>query len=132
MIFIPMIVLSFRIFLDQFWIRTPIRYPGLEEKIKFQIGRMVSNIYVIYYFTYGLYPGIIMLAYFTWIESAYYYINDNIPRKYLLASCMFVFAWTMQFIGHEIEGNKPAMFDSISQAFTAAPLFSIQAFLPSF
>jgi uncharacterized membrane protein YGL010W len=132
MIFIPMIVLSFRIFLDQFWIRTPIRYPGFEEKIKFQIGRMVSNIYVIYYFTYGLYPGIIMLAYFTWIESAYYYINDNIPRKYLLASCMFVFAWTMQFIGHEIEGNKPAMFDSISQAFTAAPLFSIQAFLPSF
>lgn len=132
MIFIPMIVLSFRIFLDQFWIRTPIQYPGLEEKIKFQIGRMASNIYVIYYFTYGLYPGIIMLAYFTWIESAYYYINDNIPRKYLLASCMFVFAWTMQFIGHEIEGNKPAMFDSISQAFTAAPLFSIQAFLPSF
>jgi uncharacterized membrane protein YGL010W len=132
MIFIPMIVLSFRIFLDQFWIRTPIQYPGLEKNFNFQIGRMVSNIYVIYYFTYGLYPGIIMLAYFTWIESAYYYINDNIPRKYLLASCMFVFAWTMQFIGHEIEGNKPAMFDSISQAFTAAPLFSIQAFLPSF
>ena len=45
---------------------------------------------------------------------------------------MFVFAWTMQFIGHEIEGNKPALFDSVSQAFTAAPLFSIQAFLPGF
>jgi len=38
----------------------------------------------------------------------------------------------MQFIGHGIEGSRPALFDNISQAFTAAPLFSIQAFLPAF
>jgi len=132
MLFIPIIVLSFRIFLDRFWIGIPMRWPGLTEKITLCLGRLASNFYVIYYFTYGLYPGMVMLIYFYWIEYAYFYIHDNIPRKYLLASCMFVFAWTMQFIGHEIEGNKPAMFDSIWQAFTAAPLFSIQAFLPSF
>ncbi len=130
MIFIPLIVLSFRIFLSEVYISQPwFNWPGLKEKISFLVGRLLSNIYVIYYFTYGWHEGFLMLVYFTWIECAYYYINDNIPRKYLLASCMFIFAWTMQFIGHEIEGNKPALFDSVSQAFTAAPLFSIQAFL---
>ena len=130
MIFIPLIVLSIRIFLSEVYIGQPwLNWPGLREKIKFGVGRLLSNIYVIYYFTYGLQEGFLMLVYFTWIECAYYYINDNIPRKYLLAFCMFIFSWTMQFIGHQIEGNKPALFDSLSQAFTAAPLFSIRAFL---
>lgn len=133
MIFIPMIVLSVRILLSEFYIGQPFfNWPGLKEKIKFKLGRLLSNIYVIYYFTYGMYPGLIMLVYFTWIEAAFYYINENIKRKYFLAFCMFALGWTMQFIGHGIEGSKPALFDSISQAFTAAPLFSIQAFLPTF
>ncbi len=130
MIFIPLIVLSIRIFLSEVYIGQPwFNWPGLREKMKFRVGRLLSNIYVIYYFTYGWQEGFLMLVYFTWIECAYYYINDNIPRKYLLAFYIFVFSWTMQFIGHEIEGNKPALFDSLSQAFTAAPLFSIRAFL---
>ena len=111
---------------------SPVCKNTFPSKIKFGIGRLLSHIYVIYYFTYGLYPGFVMLVYFTWIEAAYYYIHDNIPRKYFLAFCMFALGWTMQFIGHAIEGRKPALFDSLSQAFTAAPLFSIQAFLPDF
>ena len=133
MIFIPMIVLSVRILLSEFYIGQPFfNWPGLTSKIKFGIGRLLSHIYCIYYFTYGWYQGLVMLVYFTWIEAAYYYIHDNIPRKYFLAFCMFALGWTMQFIGHAIEGRKPALFDSLSQAFTAAPLFSIQAFLPAF
>lgn len=133
MIFIPMIVLSVRILLSEFYIGQPFfNWPGLTSKIKFGIGRLLSHIYCIYYFTYGWYQGLVMLVYFTWIEAAYYYIHDNIPRKYFLAFCMFALGWTMQFIGHAIEGRKPALFDSLSQAFTAAPLFSIQAFLPDF
>ena len=133
MIFIPMIVLSVRILLSEFYIGQPFfNWPGLNKKIRLGLGRLLTHIYVIYYVTYGFYPGFIMLAYFTWIEAAFYYINDNIKKKYFLAFCMFIFGWTMQFIGHGIEGSKPALFDSISQAFTAAPLFSIQAFLPTF
>ena len=133
MIFIPMIVLSVRILLSEFYIGQPFfNWPGLTSKIKFGIGRLLSHIYCIYYFTYGWYQGLVMLVYFTWIEAAYYYIHDNIQRKYFLAFCMFALGWTMQFIGHAIEGRKPALFDSLSQAFTAAPLFSIQAFLPDF
>ena len=133
MIFIPMIVLSVRILLSEFYIGQPFfNWPGLSLKIKFGLGRLMSQIYTIYYFTYGWYPGFVMLIYFTWIEAIFYYINDNIKRKYFLAFCMFTMGWTMQFIGHGIEGSKPALFDSLSQAFTAAPLFSIQAFLPNF
>ena len=133
MIFIPMIVLSVRILLSEFYIGQPFfNWPGLSLKIKLGLGRLMSQIYAIYYFTYGWYPGFVMLIYFTWIEAAFYYINDNIERKYFLAFCMFTMGWTMQFIGHGIEGSKPALFDSLSQAFTAAPLFSIQAFLPNF
>jgi uncharacterized membrane protein YGL010W len=132
-IFIPVIVLSIRIFLSEFYIGQPFwNWPGLKLKMKFGLGRLLSHIYAIYYFTYGWYPGFVMLIYLTWIEAMFNYIQDNIPRKYFLASCMFIFGWTMQFIGHDIEGNKPALFDSVSQAFTAAPLFSIQAFLPTF
>ena len=72
MIFIPVIVLSFRIFLSEVYIGQPFwNWPGLKEKMGFYIGRLLSTIYVIYYFTYGIYPGFVMLAYFSWIEFAY-------------------------------------------------------------
>ena len=134
MIFIPVIVLSIRVLINEFYIANEnIKYPGSKKfPMKFYIGRILSTIYIIYYFTYGMWPGFAMLAYFSWIEFANAYIQDNIPRKYLLSSCMFVFGWTMQFIGHGIEGNRPALIDSVSQAFLGAPLFSIQAFLPDF
>jgi uncharacterized membrane protein YGL010W len=132
-IFIPIIVLSIRIFLNEFYIANEnIKYPGLKFPMKLYIGRLLTTIYVLYYFIYGMMPGIAMLIYFSSIEFANSYIQFNIPRKYFLASCMFVFGWTMQFIGHGIEGNRPAIIDSVSQAFLGAPLFSIQAFLPSF
>ena len=40
-----------------------------------------------------------------------------------------IFSWIMQFIGHGIfEGNRPALMDSIKQAFLMAPLFSYYEF----
>jgi uncharacterized membrane protein YGL010W len=39
---------------------------------------------------------------------------------------MFVLSWLMQFLGHAIEGRRPALLDSISSAFLEAPLFSIR------
>ena len=43
---------------------------------------------------------------------------------------IFVCAWILQFIGHAIEGKKPALMDGLSQAFKEAPLFSISYILP--
>ena len=36
----------------------------------------------------------------------------------------------MQFVGHAIEGNRPALFDSLIQTFTQAPVFSLSYILP--
>ena len=130
-IFIPFIILSIRILIDKFYIGI-ISKNSTIKPLRLSLAYPIMTFYIFYYFTYGFFPGLIMNIYFACIEMMYSYIHDNIPRKYLLAFCMFIFGWTMQFIGHGIEGSRPALFDNISQAFTAAPLFSIQAFLPAF
>jgi len=35
-------------------------------------------------------------------------------------------AWTLQFFGHYIEGNKPALLDSLSSTIFQAPLYSVK------
>ena len=50
---------------------------------------------------------------------------------FLLIRFLLVLGWSMQFIGHWIEGYRPALTDSISQAFVSAPLFSMQYFFPN-
>jgi len=43
---------------------------------------------------------------------------------------LFLLSWMAQFLGHAIEGSRPALITSISQAFTEAPLFSVSYILP--
>ena len=41
------------------------------------------------------------------------------------------FAWISQFIGHYIEGNRPALLTSLSQAVFQAPLFTLEYIFPN-
>ena len=127
---IPMIVLSLRILTNNiiFFIDDGPRWIKI---MPFNVGRLLSNILIFYYFSYGWFPGLTMFVYFTIIEFMNHYIQSNIEKKYFVAWCLFCFGWTMQFIGHGIEGKKPALFDSIGQAFTGAPIFSMQFFYPN-
>lgn len=43
---------------------------------------------------------------------------------------IFILSWTFQFLGHYIEGNRPALFTSLSQSISQAPLFSISYIIP--
>ena len=56
---------------------------------------------------------------------------DDLKLKDIPNFKLFTFAWTMQFIGHYIEGNRPALLDSVSQAFLQAPLFTVSTLFPS-
>jgi uncharacterized membrane protein YGL010W len=127
---IPMIVLSMRILTNNILLFIQ-DAPIYRNIIPFSLGRILSSIYVLYYFTYGWVPGLVMCSYFTAIEFTNLYIQRNIDKKYFVAWCLFCFGWTMQFIGHGIEGRKPALVDSVGQAFTGAPIFSMQFFYPS-
>ncbi len=44
--------------------------------------------------------------------------------------CVFIGSWIFQFFGHYIEGNRPALMDSLLQTFIEAPVFSLSYILP--
>ena len=66
--FIPLIVLSIRILTNNviFYFRdSPYLFT---RNFPFSLGRILSNIYVTFYFTYGSFPGLVMLVYFSIID----------------------------------------------------------------
>ena len=65
-----------------------------------------------------------MLGYYTLVD---YYSEKWTKRRYWFMESMIVFisSWILQFIGHYIEGSRPALMDSLTTAVTQAPLFSI-------
>jgi len=77
-----------------------------------------------YFFTYGSSTFILMLTYYSFID---YLCEKWIRRKNWFMESMIVFisSWILQFIGHYIEGSRPALMDSLTTAVTQAPLFSI-------
>jgi len=126
---IPLIVFSTNELIKDFYIVNDlINYPGIKFPIKLYITWLIHNIYTIYYFYYyGLYPGLIMTVYFTSIR----YLSYKLNIKKTTALKMFSLSWILQFIGHFIEGNRPAILDSLSQALLGAPLYSFQLIFPN-
>ena len=57
-----------------------------------------------------------------WGSVFTFYLNVEYAIRY--AIYMNIFGWVSQFIGpYYFEGNRPALMDSIVQAFITAPLF---------
>ena len=87
---------------------------------------------ILSYFRLGFWIGLTMTFYFWVIGNLAGFMIVSINRDLLMTitKVMFVGGWILQFIGHYIEGRKPALLDSISQAFFQAPLFSLEVLLP--
>ncbi len=135
---IPMIVLSSINFLNKVSFKIKLPFIGkLGEKLVmhpelnvnyFNIS-LVYNSY--YYIFWGIKVGLIM-HFYIWILS----IISEIWREFDLrweynSIIMFVFAWILQFLGHAIEGNRPALLTSLGQTVFEAPLFSLSYIYPS-
>ena len=88
---------------------------------------LLIPVYSVYYFSWGLNIGVIMTLYLMALELLAEAFNGFMKKRVLLKynSIVFVLAWVLQFVGHYIEGAKPALMDSVSQAFMVAPLFSL-------
>ena len=84
-----------------------------------------------YYFSFNLKIGMVMTTYLIGLYIfAYFWRIYNInwrENSYYL----FIFAWIFQFIGHFIEGNRPALFTGFKQAFLEAPIFTMEYVYPS-
>ena len=55
--------------------------------------------------------------------------SSNKTKLFLYTISFFILSWVAQFIGHYIEGKRPALVDNLSQAFIDAPLFSMDYLL---
>ena len=111
---IPLIVWSFCVLL------TPI----VVFSAKFNLTFIISCLYSFYYIILNYNLGKFMVSFMMmcWFTSYLFYYNTKGPLFYGLL--INIFSWIMQFIGHGIfEGKKPALMDSLIQAFLIAPMF---------
>ena len=111
-------------------------FPTLEVELAINLLSIVQFVYGIYYFTWSWAIGFSMIIYFELIIQA----KDKL-QKYLLKKtkgnfnkvCMIdsimilimICAWSLQFLGHYIEGSRPALIDNLSAAFLTAPMFTL-------
>ena len=72
-----------------------------------------------------------MLLYFWLLNWITYWLSTNKKLTNIQIMQLFILSWGFQFLGHFIEGKKPALMDSISQAFLGAPIFSLTPIIPS-
>ena len=63
------------------------------------------------------------------IASMAHRFSSNKTKLFLYTISLFILSWVAQFIGHYIEGKRPALLDNLSQAFIDAPLFSMDYLL---
>lgn len=122
---IPMIMISILTFLKKFKIKSNSYYITYVLKLNFR--DLITLYYIAYYYSWSLKIGFFMQGFIAIIN----YIVDDLKLKPIPNFKLFTFAWTMQFFGHYIEGNRPALIDSLSQAFLQAPLFTVATIFPS-
>jgi uncharacterized membrane protein YGL010W len=125
---IPMIVTSIMIFLKYIYIL----YSTLNTKVTFGLTNIIMFLYFVgYYKSFNLKISLIMMLYFYILRSFADYIVIHYTNSTNISWFMFIFGWIMQFVGHYIEGRKPALFDSITQAFFEAPLYTLEYAYPN-
>ena len=110
---IPMIVWTVCVFLTHF-----------SSNIFYNPTFLIVNLYSLYYRILHKDLGRVMqlLLYMSWISSYFFYWYVSNSFKY--AMLLHIGAWVAQFIGHfYFEGNRPALTDSLVQAFLIAPMF---------
>lgn len=90
---------------------------------------LLNIFYFINYFRFGINIGTFMFSYLILLNTLgkVWRILDNKWKRNTII--VFIIGWILQFIGHYIEGRKPALFDSIIQSFLSAPLFSLDYIL---
>ena len=93
---------------------------------------VITSLYNIYYYVFWSFKiGFIMQLYIGFL----YILGEiwrDFDKKWLKHSIItFVCAWMLQFLGHAIEGNRPALLTSLSQTIFQAPLLTLEYVYPN-
>ena len=70
----------------------------------------------------SIYFGLILIISYGWRKY------DNL--WYRNSWIIFITAWIMQFVGHAIEGNRPALVTSLTQSIFQAPIYTLEYYYP--
>lgn len=89
------------------------------------VSYLATLVYIVYYIYLFPAVGIITLPILSAMaHGAHGYWNTDFENKWLLLIGIHVVSWIAQFVGHgKFEGRRPALFDSLHQAFLTAPFF---------
>ncbi len=121
LICIPVIVLTSCNLLSLVKIKT--------DFITLELQELLTIFMLINYATYGFTTFIVMSIYFFLIHTFSFIMRDN--KSWIKHSLLlFLLSWGAQFLGHAIEGSRPALMTSVIQTFSQAPLFSISYIIP--
>ena len=126
---IPFIIFSILSFTSHFYFKIT-RFKDDSEIIIMTVDKLIVLFYNTYYITYGPRIGTYMMIY----NSLFYLVSKYISDYYLISHKknlqIFLIAFTLQFIGHFIEGSRPAMFVGLKQTLLQAPLFNLNYVYP--
>ena len=104
---------------------------------------LVQLFYCFYYFTWSWTIGFTMMFYIEAIIQGTYKLQSYLLNYYekwyskkimidLSILSIMCLAWGLQFLGHYIEDNRPALMDNLSTAFLSAPMFSLDFLFNSY
>lgn len=128
---IPLIVWSFSVFLNSIVFQISLNYMFSLNlfSLNLTLSSILLSIYLLIYTIIDITCFIPMSIYLFIIWLSSYLFLQYSSFSFYYALLINIFSWIMQFIGHGIfEGNRPALMDSIKQAFLMAPLFSYYEF----
>ena len=86
--------------------------------------------YNFYYLSYGPKIGLLMFLYIVGFYSVSKVIYLYFDHSDAITFNLFLFAFAIQFIGHFIEGSRPAMFTGLKQTLLQAPIFNLNYVYP--
>lgn len=80
--------------------------------------------YVIMYFIFDIPSALILTPILYGMYVGANAFRDNVPYAWAYGVSLHIVSWILQFMGHGIwEKNRPALLDSLIQAFLMAPIF---------
>lgn len=92
---------------------------------KYNIPELIYLYYTYIHLKYDIYIGLIANFFYGYL----YMLVKNNKKKNKFYLKLHLFSWILQFIGHYIEGKKPALLNGIHQSFTTAPFFVVYEIL---
>ena len=96
-------------------------FTSIKKLRNMELNIIITYFYILYYSQCGISTFYMMWGFFHYI----YCLTKCIDFTRREAFFIFCIAWVLQFLGHYIEGRRPALVDSVGQAFLGAPLFTV-------